>query len=91
MKIMTCKQLGGACDTVFLAETFDEIDEVRKNHSIEMLMKRDKSHLLAMNNMIKFMESTKARKDWYNAKKEEFDSLPEYDNQCGCGSCSCQS
>lgn len=25
MKVMSCKQLGGACDVLFQAETFEEI------------------------------------------------------------------
>ncbi len=31
MKTMTCKQLGGACDEQFKAETFEQIAELRKN------------------------------------------------------------
>ncbi len=30
MKTMTCRQLGGACDKKFHAETFDEMAELSK-------------------------------------------------------------
>ena len=33
MKPMTYKQLGGACDVEFKAETFEEIADLRKNMS----------------------------------------------------------
>ena len=36
MKTMTCKQLGGACDKEFNANTFDEIAEMSKMHGKEM-------------------------------------------------------
>lgn len=36
MKTMTCKQLGGACDKEFSANTFEEIAELSKQHGMEM-------------------------------------------------------
>ena len=35
MKAMTCKQLGGACDRVFHANSFEEIAELSKKHKIK--------------------------------------------------------
>jgi len=32
MKTMTCKQLGGACDKEFQANSFEEITEMSKQH-----------------------------------------------------------
>ncbi|MDB9932834.1 hypothetical protein OAD28_09005 [Flavobacteriales bacterium] len=40
MKKMTCKQLGGACDLVFEANTFDEMAELSKQHGTEMYQKK---------------------------------------------------
>ena len=40
MKKMTCKQLGGACDLEFQANTFDEIAELSKKHGKEMFEKK---------------------------------------------------
>jgi len=36
MKTMTCKQLGGACDQTFQANTFEELTELSKQHGMEM-------------------------------------------------------
>jgi hypothetical protein len=35
MKTMTCKQLGGACDIMFQAETFGEMSELSMQHGME--------------------------------------------------------
>ena len=45
MKTMTCKQLGGACDEAFSANTFDEIVNMSKNHGMKMFKQKDKRHL----------------------------------------------
>ena len=51
MKTMTCKQLCGACEKEFSANTFEEIAEMSKNHGMEMFKIGDKLHLQAMNEM----------------------------------------
>ena len=58
MKTMTCKQLGGACEKTFTANTFDEIEEMSKRHGMEMFQKNDKPHLEAMNKMRALMKSS---------------------------------
>lgn len=73
---MTCNQLGGACEMKFTAETFDEIAEKSKKHGMEMFQKQDKPHLEAMNKMKRLMQSPDALKDWFNAKRKEFEALP---------------
>ena len=40
MKIMNCKQLGGACDKEFHANSFEEIAEMSKQHGMEMFQKK---------------------------------------------------
>ena len=35
MKTMTCKQLAGACDLQFHAETFDEMAKLSQDHGTE--------------------------------------------------------
>ena len=77
MKTMTCKQLGGACEEAFQAETFEAIAEMSKNHGTEMFQKRDEAHLRAMNDMKGLMENPQAMKEWLEKKKKEFDDLPE--------------
>ena len=39
MKAMTCKQLGGACDLEFKADTFDEISKLSRGHGMEIFIK----------------------------------------------------
>ncbi|SEF97225.1 DUF1059 domain-containing protein [Vibrio hangzhouensis] len=75
MKTMTCKQLGGACDLVFEAETFEEIAELSKQHGMEMYQQQDPAHLEAMAKVQAMMQDPEVMKAWYEAKKREFDSL----------------
>ena len=77
MKTMTCKQLGGACDKEFHAETFEEIAEMSKKHGMEMFQKGDEPHLEAMNKMQELMKSPEAMEVWFENKRKEFNALPE--------------
>ena len=77
MKKMTCKQLGGACDKVFHANTFEEIAEMSKKHGMEMFKVGDEAHLGAMNEMRELMKSPEAMATWFEKKREEFEVLPE--------------
>lgn len=77
MKTMTCKQLGGACSLAFHANSFEEMADLSKKHGMEMFQKGDKDHLEAMNEMKELMQSPDAMKVWFEAKRKEFDSLPE--------------
>lgn len=74
---MTCKQLGGACDLVFEAETFEEMAEMSKKHGMEMFQKNDMAHLRAMKEMKDKMQAPDAMANWYDGKRKEFNSLPE--------------
>lgn len=77
MKTMTCKQLGGACDLEFHANTFEEIAEMSKKHGMEMFQKGDEQHLNAMNEMQELMKSPDAMTQWFNNKRKEFEALAE--------------
>jgi predicted component of type VI protein secretion system len=63
MKTMSCRQLGGACDKEFHAETFEEMAELSKQHGMEMYQRQDPAHL----------EANK----WFESKRQEFKDLPE--------------
>jgi hypothetical protein len=76
MKTMNCKQLGGACDMEFHANSFEEIAEMSKQHGMEMFQKKDEAHLKAMNEMQKLMQNPKSMNDWFENKKKEFKALP---------------
>jgi hypothetical protein len=79
MKKMTCRQLGGACDIEFHANTFEEISEMSKQHGMEMFKKNDSAHLEAMNKMRDLMKTSDsdAMKTWIKSKQQEFDELPD--------------
>jgi L-rhamnose mutarotase len=77
MKTMTCKDLAGACDTEFHAETFDEMAEMSKKHGMEMLEKGDQAHLQAMEKMKELMSDPEAMKEWFESVQKMFDSLSE--------------
>ncbi len=77
MKTMNCKQLGGACDKEFHANSFEEIAEMSKQHGMEMFQKKDEAHLKAMSEMQELMQKPEAMKDWFENKKIEFEKLHE--------------
>ena len=74
MKSMTCNQLGGACDKVFTAATFEEIAALSQQHGKEMFGAQDAAHMAAMNEMMTIMQNGKMD-EWMNARKAEFDAL----------------
>ena len=74
---MTCKQLGGACDEKFHAETFKEMAELSKQHGMEMFKKQDEGHMKAMKDMMALIQDPEAMKKWMQGKIEIFDALPE--------------
>jgi len=79
MKTMTCKQLGGACDLEFHADTFEEMANQSKKHGMEMFQLKDEAHLNAMKEMQEHMQSPEAMNAWFENKRTEFNSLPDND------------
>jgi hypothetical protein len=77
MKTMTCKQLGGACEQEFRADSFEEIAAISKKHGMEMFQAGDEKHLVAMNAMSELMEDPQAMNEWFESKRKEFESLPQ--------------
>lgn len=76
MKTMTCKQLGGACNQTFSANSFDEIAMMVSKHAREMVQNEDVAHVEAMNEMRHNMTSPEATKAWMDDKRKTFDELP---------------
>ena len=77
MKTMSCKQLGGACDIEFHADTFENIAELSKQHGMDMFEQQDAPHLVAMQKMRELMKDPKAMNTWLESKRKAFESLPE--------------
>ncbi len=78
---MTCKQLGGACEMEFRANSFEEMVAQSKKHGMAMYQKGDEAHIKVMNQMKENMktQSPEAMKAWFDAKREEFNALPEHE------------
>jgi len=77
MKTMTCKQLGGACDEKFQANTFDEVVQLSKQHGMKMFQEQDAEHLKLMAEVSALMQNPEAMQKWFETKQEEFSNLPE--------------
>ena len=77
MKTVTCKELAGACDAEFHAETFDEMAEMSKKHGMEMLEQGDQAHIEAMEKMTELMSDPEAMREWFETVRKMFESLPE--------------
>lgn len=77
MKTMNCKQLGGACDKKFHANSFEEISQLSKQHGMEMFQVHDQAHLDAMGQMQKLMRNPDLMQSWFDQKRAAFNALPE--------------
>jgi len=77
MKTMTCKQLGGACDKTFEAETFEAMAELSKRHGMAMHKAQDAAHLEAMQKMGELMAAPAAMQRWFEEKKKLFAESPD--------------
>ncbi len=74
MKTMTCKDLGGACDLAFHADTFEEIARMSQQHGKEMAQQGDKPHLDAMSTMRDLMQSEDGMARWMADMRKLFDA-----------------
>lgn len=72
---MTCRQLGGACDLEFQADSFEEIAQLSQKHGKEMFEQGDEAHLKAMQEMRELMQDPEAMQQWMDKKRAEFESL----------------
>ena len=73
---MTCRQLGGPCDTPFQGNTADEIIKAANTHLNEMAGKDD-GHAKAKAMMDERWKNPAGGMEWYNKTKNDFDALPE--------------
>ena len=77
MKTMNCKQLGGACEQKFHANTFEEMAELSKQHGVEMYHQQDAAHMRAMQKMQELMKDPEAMNEWFESKRKAFSAIPE--------------
>jgi predicted small metal-binding protein len=77
MKTMTCKQLGGPCETPFQANSADEVIKAMDAHLKDMAVKGDESHQPAAKEMQSRWKNPIAGMGWYIKTKKDFAALPE--------------
>ena len=77
MKTMTCKQLGGACDEKFQANTFEEVVQLSKQHGMQMFQAQDSAHLKLMAEVSVLMQNPEVMQSWFENKQKEFTNLTE--------------
>jgi hypothetical protein len=76
MKVITCQQLGGACNKEFKGNTFEEIAEQSKSMVWKCTSKGIKLILRQCGKMKDLMQSPEAMKQWFEEKRKVFDALP---------------
>lgn len=77
MKTMTCKQMGGPCDTKFQENTADEVIKAQDNHLKEMVASGDDTHKEALESMKGRWKNPIAGMGWYMKTKKAFAALSE--------------
>ncbi len=77
MKTMTCKQLGGACDTAFQGATADAVIKAQDKHLKEMVAAGDESHQAARKAMQGRWKNPLKGMGWYVKTRKTFAALPE--------------
>lgn len=77
MKTMTCKQMGGPCDTTFQANTADEVIKAQDAHLKETVAAGDEIHKDALKSMQGRWKNPIKGMGWYMQTKKAFAALPE--------------
>jgi hypothetical protein len=77
MKTMTCKQLKGACEEKFKADSVEEMIKLSQEHGMAMWQSQDQLHMDVMNKMKTMGNDPKIQEQWLAETKELFDSLPD--------------
>jgi vacuolar-type H+-ATPase subunit H len=73
MKTMTCKQMGGPCDTEIHGETAQEMMENGAKHLQEA---NDEAHKEAQNMMAEVQKDPEAQSKWSEDFAKQFAQLP---------------
>jgi len=77
MKTMTCKQMGGPCDTPFHGNTADEVIKAEDKHLKEVVAAGDETHKDALKMMQGRWKNPVKGWGWYVKTKKAFAALPE--------------
>lgn len=77
MKTMTCKQLGGPCETPFRGSTADEVIKAQDRHLKDAVAGGDATHEDALKTMQGRWKNPIGGMGWYMKTKKAFAALPE--------------
>lgn len=77
MKTMTCKQMGGPCDTAFHGNSADEVIKAQDKHLKETVANGDETHSSARKKMQGRWKNPISGMKWYMNTKKAFAALPE--------------
>ena len=77
MKVMTCKQLGGACDLELRGETADDVIKAQDKHLREAVAGGDTAHQPALDAMKGRWKHPIKGMGWYKDTKRAFAALPD--------------
>ena len=77
MRTMTCRQLGGPCDSRHTVETADEAIKAQDAHLRAACAGGDTSHDAALKEMKGRWKHPIAGMGWYRAAKRDYAALPE--------------
>jgi hypothetical protein len=75
MKTMTCKQMGGPCDTAFQGNTADEVIKAEDKHLKDMVKGGDVGHESALKAMKGRWKNPIKGMGWYRQVKKDFAAL----------------
>ncbi len=70
---MICRELGGACDMEFQAETLDDMAKQSSEHATQV---NDELHNKIMEEM-KDTKGTEAEKQWMEDMQKKFEAAPD--------------
>jgi hypothetical protein len=74
---MTCRQMGGPCDTPLHGNTADEVIKADDQHLKDMVASGDQAHKSALTMMEDRWKNPAAGMDWYKKIQADFAALPE--------------
>jgi hypothetical protein len=77
MKSMTCKDMGGPCDTAFRGAKADEVIKLQDSHLKEAVAAGDDTHAEALKDMQGRWKNPIAGMGWYRKTKKQFAALPD--------------
>ncbi len=77
MKTMTCRQMGGPCDTAIQGNTAEEMMNNGAAHIKEMAGKGDEEHKKVLEMMDEMQKNPESGKEWNEKFMKDFAELPE--------------